>query len=95
MSHRSGIQESLQRILFCLSSRGDFPLVILVLHLLPMPSHARAFDVRAHAVFGGDAFESERESPRRTGQVFADDLVDVTQGVILPEEFLQETLSPG
>ena len=46
-----------------------------------MPSHARAFDVRAHAVFGGDAFESESESPRRTWQVFADDLVDVTQGV--------------
>ena len=69
-----------------------FPLVILVLHLLPMPSHARAFDVRAHAVFGGDAFESESESPRRTWQVFADDLVDVTQGVILPEESLQETL---
>jgi hypothetical protein len=70
------------------------PLVVFVFDFLPVPGLDGSFDVGARGVFCDDAFEFEGECSCEHVESLCFDVVDVAEGVVLPEEFLQETLSP-
>jgi hypothetical protein len=68
--------------------------VILIFNLQSVGSFPRPFDIEAFRVFGDDAFEAQGQRASERCQTLSFDVIDVPEGVVLPEEFLQETFSP-